>query len=145
MKLKIDDKLKKVAAATGCEPMAHEIFADLLCKHLIKANVLKDTPDNYGLSMIEATGKVRVFDVVSALIDYLGVPAISMDEFDAFCRLTVLGDGDCPVCGGELQYFSTEGHEINDGDHLTPNTYVEDGYTYKCRVCGNYLTTDKEL
>lgn len=145
MKLKIDDNLKKVAAVTECEPMDYELFSRLLCKKLISENLLEDSESNYGLSMIEATGKATALNVVSTLVIYLGTPHISMDVFDAFCNLIVIGDGDCPECGGVLELVGTDGHEIHDGDYLTPNTYVADKYNYKCRVCGNELTTDKEL
>ena len=57
MRIKIDDNLKKVAAAINMAPLDHAIFADLLCKKLISSDLLADIPDNYGLPMIQATGK----------------------------------------------------------------------------------------
>ena len=94
MRIKIDDNLKKVAAAINMAPLDHAIFADLLCKKLVASDLLADTPDNYGLPMIHATGKARVFDVVSVLIEYLGIPAMDMETFDAFCKCIVIDDED---------------------------------------------------
>ena len=145
MRIKIDDNLKKVAAAINMAPIDHAIFADLLCKKLIASDLLADIPDNYGLPMIQATGKARVFDVVSVLIEYLGIPTMDMDAFDAFCKCIVIGDGDCPKCGGELEHYENEGHEINDGDYLHPNTYIVDKYVYRCRECGEIIKSETEL
>ena len=93
-------------------------------------------------------GNTAVSDVCAVLADYLyndethSVPA---DVFDAFCALTVMGDGDCPHCGGELRFIETEGHELNDGDYYTPNSYVIDNYVYQCRECGETIKSEKEL
>ena len=55
------------------------------------------------------------------------------------------GDGDCPYCGGELRFVRTEGHELQDGDRWTPNSYVIDNYVYECPVCGEIIKSKKEL
>ena len=145
MRIKIDDNLKKVAAAIQLAPLDLSIFARLLCQKLIASDILSDVPDNYGLTMIQATARARVYDVVFVLIEYLGIPALDMDTFDAFCRCVVIGDGDCPECGGELAFLETEGHELNDGDYFHPNTYEIDQYVYKCRHCGEIVKSEKEL
>lgn len=54
-------------------------------------------------------------------------------------------DGKCPECGGELDYVETQGHELNDGDYYTPNSYIIDKYIYRCADCGEIIKTDKEL
>lgn len=56
-----------------------------------------------------------------------------------------LKDGICPECGAELKFSMTNGHELNDGDYLTPNTYVVDSYIYKCPDCGATYETKNEL
>ena len=56
-----------------------------------------------------------------------------------------LKDGICPECGAELEFSMTDGHELNDGDYLTPNTYVVDLYIYKCPECGAIYETKNEL
>ena len=145
MQFKIDDNLKKVAAAIQLAPIDYNIFSDLLCRKMIVETIIADIPDNYGTSVIKAAGKSRVFDVVSVLIEYLGVSNLDMDTFDAFCNCVVIGDGDCPECGGELEHVENEGHEIKDGDYLTPNTYVVDKYVYRCRECGEIFKFDQEL
>ena len=54
-------------------------------------------------------------------------------------------DGICPECGGELKLIDTDGYELNDGDYLTPNTYVIERYIYRCADCGEIIETNDLL
>lgn len=51
----------------------------------------------------------------------------------------------CPECGARLEFIETIGHELNDGDYFTPNSYVIDYYVYRCRECGEYFKTNFQL
>jgi len=142
MKIKIDDNLKKVAAAINLDAVDLNIFSKLLGNKMVVSGLLVDDPENYGLPVIMATGNAHVFDVVSALIEYLCVPAMTMETFDAFCDCIVMGDGDCPECGGELKFFENEGRELHDGDYYVPNSFIPEKTVYKCRVCGSTIKYD---
>lgn len=90
-------------------------------------------------------GEIPVAKVAAFVSGFLGLNPIPADVFDAFCNLVVMGDGDCPVCGGNLVYDETEGHELNDGDLYTPNSWVPDLYCYHCANCGEIIKTPNEL
>lgn len=145
MKFKIDENLKRVAAAKAASP---ETVAVELMAALVDAGIIDDTQDNWGESVWAAAGPRYVKDVCAVLAKYLyddeshSVPA---DVFDAFCALIVMGDGDCPHCGGNLIFVETEGHELNDGDYYTPNSYEIDYYIYHCAVCGETIKSEIEL
>ena len=147
MQFKIDENLKRIAAAK-VKAVSDEFFAIELCSRFIDAGMIEDTPDNWGESVLIATGPQYVSDVCAVLAEYLygdESHSIPSDVFDAFCALTVMGDGDCPHCGGELRFIETEGHELNDGDYYTPNSYEIDNYIYECRNCGETIKSEKEL
>lgn len=130
------------------EPKPVETVAVELCWSLINSGMVYQDPDNIGRTVIEATGPRYVQDICRQLAGYLyfdQTKPINCDVFDAFCRLVIIGDGDCPECGGELQFVETEGHELRDGDYYTPNSYVIDKYVYRCAECGEIVKTDKEL
>ena len=119
-----------------------------LCAALVDAEIIEDTTENWGESVLYATGPRYVEDVCAVLAEYLyndETHSIPADVFDAFCALTVWGDCDCPYCGGELKFIETEGHELNDGDYYTPNTYIVDNYVYRCAECGETIKTPNEL
>ena len=137
-----------VVAAAKVAPVDPETVAVELCARFIDAGLIEDLTDNFGASVLTATGPQYVSDVCAVLAEYLyddeshSVPA---DVFDAFCALIVMGDGDCPHCGGNLIFGETEGHELNDGDYYTPNSYEIDYYIYHCAVCGETIKSEKEL
>lgn len=58
-----------------------------------------------------------------------------METLSAFFHCVVIGDGNCPVCGGDLDVEEI-GHYLNDGDNYTEPTWVLDEYVYKCHECG---------
>ena len=147
MKFKIDSNLNVVVAAM-VEPKPVETVAVELCARFADSRMIDNDPDNIGRPVIEAAGPQYVRDICAILAGYLyfdQTRSIHCDIFDAFCRLVIIGDGDCPECGGELQFVETEGHEIKDGDYYTPNSYVIDKYVYRCAECGEIVKTDKEL
>lgn len=143
MKLKNNETLAFVA--NYCQRPAAEL-ANAIIDGLIKAGFLTDEPKIYGLMLSEAiSGNATVFSVTETIKQALAVPVINSTLWDKVCGCVVMGDGDCPECGGELRFVETEGHEINDGDRLTPNSYEIDKYVYICPVCGSIVKTTKEL
>lgn len=144
MRFKIDQNLYTLIAAYK-RPTTAEKFSCDLCQYMINAGIIEDTNEHWGESVLIATGPQYVKDICDLLAGYLGVDRIHTDVFDAFCRLTVMGDGDCPKCGGELIYDETIGHELNDGDRFTPPSYVVDYYVYHCPICGETIKSETEL
>ena len=145
MRFKIDENLNRVAAAKAARP---ETVAVELCARFIDAGMIEDTPDNWGESVLRATGPQYVSDIFAVLAEYLyndESHSVRADVFDAFCALVVMGDGNCPHCGGELEFYEKEGHELNDGNYYTPNTYIIDNYVYRCADCGEIIKTPNEL
>lgn len=53
MRFKIDENLKRVAAAKAARP---ETVAVELCARFIDSGMIEDTPDNWGESVLTATG-----------------------------------------------------------------------------------------
>lgn len=150
MKFKIDHNLREIANELRTRPadIMLPLVSKELCRRFIDAGMIEDTPDNYGESVLIATGPNYVKDICELLAEYLyneKTHPINADVFDAFCRLTVIGDGDCPKCGGELKFDGTIGHELKDGDYYTPNSWVVDLYLYHCPNCGEIIKSKNEL
>lgn len=144
MRFKFDENLHVIADVV---PERDNIASDL-CRQFIDAGMVEDSADYYGASVLEALGPQYVSDVTGILAGYLyGDPdrAIPAIVWDAFCKLIIMGDDDCPECGGLLKLVDMEGDELKDGDRLTPNTFVPRTWIYKCAVCGKIIKTNKEL
>lgn len=146
MRFKIDGNLKRVASEI-VKPAHPETVAYDLCQYFVNAGMIEDENEHWGESVLIAMGPQYVKDVCDLLAGFLygEIRAIKSDVFDAFCRLIVMGNGDCPVCGGNLLYDDSEGHELNDGDYYTPNSWAVDLYVYHCANCGEIYKTKNEL
>lgn len=145
MKFKIDKNLQRLADEMFADPV---VVADKLCKYFIAAGMFADDWSNYGSTVREVVGKQHVKDFCPLLAGYIYGDAsriISSELYDAFCNLTIMGEDDCPYCGGELRFVEIDGHELNDGDYYVPNSYIVDNYIYKCCVCGEIIKSEKEL
>lgn len=122
-----------------------DVVAVELCERFVESGMLKDDKDFYGQPFIFATGPQYVTDICAVLREYLYVTTVKTDVFDAVCNLVVMGDGDCPECGGDLQFIETEGHDEPSGNYDVPPSYEIDRYVYKCTVCGETIKSEKEL
>ena len=145
MRFKIDENFKAVAAYYPQFPQ----LADGLCRGLAENGFISTDPDGdvYGRKVSDVMGEFPVSHVAAFLMGFFfgGKKPIPAGMFAAFCNLIVMDDYDCPVCGGFLEYVATEGHELNDGDHNTPNSWVPDLYVYRCAYCGEIIKTPNEL
>ena len=147
MKFKIDKNLQRIASEI-IGPVDLAMVAENLCKRFIDAGMIEDTPDNWGETVFTATGPRYVSDVCKVLAGYLygdEKHPVPSEIFWAFAAIIIIGDGNCPNCGGELKFVETEGHELKDGDYYTPNSYVIDRYVYHCKECGETIKTIDEL
>ena len=147
MKFKIDNNFKRIC---GLHPEFPEIkpamtISEELCAAFVNAGIIGDKEDNYGLPFIQVAGNAMMFDILDVLTKYFGIESIYPEIWDALCTCTLMGDGDCPYCGGNLEFVETEGHRLNDGDRWVDDSYIIDNYIYRCAVCGETVKTPNEL
>ena len=138
MRFKIDDNLLVVARGKAT-PVDLETFAKELCGRLVEAGMIEATEENYGVSLIEATGPIYVADVCKVLCRYLERETISAGIWKAFCGLTVLGDGACPKCGGELVSRYKDLREVTSWRNEFPPQYEEVSEIFRCKTCGEEI------
>lgn len=145
MRFKIDKNLQRVAAAMVA-PVPMETIAIDLCAKMIDAGLIDGTEgDNITRTISYAASECLIADVAKVLADYLGVSSIPADVFESFRNVIIIGDGDCPECGGDLRFIETDGHDIPSGDRDIPPGYEIDYYVYECRECGKIIKSEIEL
>lgn len=147
MRFKIDNNF---LAVCRLHPEFPEIkpataISEELAAAFLDAGLFKDDESNYGETFIDVAGCNQMFSILDILTKYCGVGSIRPETWDALCASVLLGDGDCPECGGVLRFLETDGHKLNDGDRWTPDTYEIDYYIYKCANCGEIIKSKHEL
>lgn len=134
MKFKIDENFEKVLSLSPVKMDAEKASKELAAK-FIEAGLLEESKFNQGQPIDYAIDGF-VGAICRVLINYLGVPEISDEAYQAFLRITMLGDGDCPYCGGNMKYVETEGYETPSGDYMLPPDWHPTREIYECDWCG---------
>lgn len=144
MRFKIDDNLMRIARAKDEAP---ETTAIELCKACVEAGYLYDSTDYYGFrnETLMADAEISVKSAGDILARYLGVVEIKSELFDAFCGLIVVGDGNCPRCGGNLELYDSDVQKIPSSSYDIPPEYKVTTIYYECPVCGIKIKSEKEL
>lgn len=109
-------------------------FSRDFCEAFIAAGYIDDEPYNYGSNVMDAIGKFPIADIVKVLRHYLNLPYISAALFGAFCSLILMGEGNCPECGGSMELHESDGKTIDING--TPN-WIASYRVYRCDCCGH--------
>lgn len=74
---------------------------------------------------------------------YFKADALTVDKWAALMNLTVIGDGDCPECGGHLEWARND----FDEEYIGKNVFGEEKYrriAYRVMVCPDCGYEQKE-
>lgn len=113
-----------------------------LCAAFINAGMLEDTEFVYGANVLLAMGPQYMSDVKRIICETLGLSTLTDDVFKAFCRLKVIGDGNCPNCGGRLELKDVQGHTVYSWRNEFPPEFETESEIYRCDVCGEEIRKD---
>lgn len=130
MKIKNDNNLKRLAlrADTTTFVIETEVIALLLQKGWIKG--INDET-YFGVALRRVIPGDTYVDEVYQAIRSLGIDWILSRDFEAFLNLELMGDGDCPYCGGELDYalpITNANSEVSEEVEVL-------GHEYQCTHC----------
>ena len=130
MKIKNDNNLKRLALRA--DSTTFEIEEKVLSL-LLQKDWVKDINDEtyFGVALRHVIpGDTYVAEVYHA-IRSLGIDWILSRDFEAFLNLKLMGDGDCPYCGEELDY---EQPITNANSEVSEEVEVL-GHEYQCTHC----------
>lgn len=133
MRLKKDDNLAYIAKCANrpIEELSHNIVTTLW-----EHGAVCDDEENYGCRLIDCIeSEFSIFGILDLLMAVTGLEDITCDMFKTICDCTIMGDGDCPECGGEMEYITGECHRTNVGQDEEPE-YTMDSETFRCHACG---------
>lgn len=140
MRFKIDDNFKKVAGAMVVTRTIEE-DAKGLAQAFIDNGVIQDNPfASYGEPLYEAEKGKLVDEVFRVAADYMGVRSMDAEVFDALANSVLMGDGDCPVCGGTMAFrenLEERQYYYGPDGHLEEGSYEDNGTLYICPLCGH--------
>lgn len=133
MKIKESEQLKMLATESG--KTANQV-SETIVTELINKQIIEDISDNWGCPVADCYERdvtvVEMVDVIRAI----GISPVRSVHLDALLECVLIGDDDCPECGGEMEV--TDGEYIRTGGdrYLTPPEYSPIWEEKTCRNCG---------
>lgn len=134
MNIKRDKELEILAKEAG--KTAKEVETIIL-NQLLQNDIIQDNPDLWGCTLFDSIERdVAVSDVVN-IIKATGISVVCSSHLETFLNLVLIGNGDCPVCGGEMEVTDGD-YKICSGDgYLTPHEYEPIFEERTCKHCGH--------
>lgn len=130
MKIKNDNNLKRLALRADSTTFEIE---EKVISLLFQKNWVIDFNNEtlFGVALrLVIPGDTYVAEVYHA-IRSLGIDWILSRDFEAFLNLKLMGDGDCPYCGGELDYA----RPITNANSEVSKEVEVLGHMYQCTHC----------
>ena len=101
---------------------------------LMKRDIIADDTTFYGILLYDCLDDVAIGEINNILRD-AGVTRPSVDDVKNFLSLYVIGDGDCPECGGEMEVVDGV-YETRQSDYDSEPDSVPIWEERKCNCCG---------
>lgn len=108
----------------------------ILISELINNHIVADEPDFWASTLRENIDyDISVVTLVE-IMKKAGITDVRAEHFEAFLSITLIGKGDCPICGGMLEVEDGE-YRLAGGDgYITPFEYKAIWEKRKCNNCG---------
>lgn len=101
---------------------------------LMARDIIADDTTFYGILLYDCLDDVTIGGVYSILSD-AGITRPSVDDAKNFLSLYVIGDGDCPECGGEMEVVDGV-YQTTQADYDSEPDSVPIWEERKCSCCG---------
>lgn len=136
MKVKDSKELNELATLSG-KPAKQ--VSDIIVSELLNNKVIEDLPDNWGCSVFDAiseeTTEEQTAQCYTSISEALGVYVKKV--FAIIPNLVLVGKGDCPVCGGEMEVTDADYKCCGGDGYLTPYEYEPIFEEKTCKHCGH--------
>lgn len=122
--------------ATESGKTANQV-SETIVTELINKQIIENISDNWGFPVADCYERdvtvVEMVDVIRAI----GISPVRSVHLDAFLNLVLVGKGDCPVCGGEMEVTDADYKCCGGDGYLTPYEYEPIFEEKTCKHCGH--------
>ena len=133
MKIRQSKELSLLAKLTN---KSENEIGEKIISELLKNGMIYDEPLNWGCQIIECIDcDVPISEIVK-IINIIGIENVKSEHFDALMNLTLIGHGDCPICGGDMEIVDGEYRCCAGDGYLTPFEYEPIWEEKQCMNCG---------
>lgn len=141
---KKSDLLKQLATDSG--KTAKQV-SEIVVSELLKNKVIEDTPENWGVSVFDAINEdvteEQTANCYAAISEALGVYLKRV--YFIVPDLDLMGDDDCPECGGEMEVTDGEYKQTGGDGYLTPPEYTAIWEEKRVRIADTKRVTNRVI
>lgn len=139
MKIKESEQLQALAAVSG--KTAKQV-SDIIVSELVKKSIISDSSENWGYPVIDCLKRDIKISELTEIMHAIGIPNVTSRNFDALCECVLMGEDDCPECGGKMEITDFECRTTGGDGYLTPYEYTPVWEQRTCIHCG-YMVDDE--
>lgn len=134
MKFKLTASLDNLANEAG---LSIREFTQTVISQLIKSEAIEETSDCWGLTVGDAIDGDTQVKTLSDILYSTGIPIVTNRHFDALLELVIIGEHDCPKCGGEMEVIDGKYRRTFGDGYMTPYEYEPEWEDKRCTNCGH--------
>lgn len=139
MKLRNDRRLQDLAKEANKKT---EELSTIVINELLNKGLIEDDEECYGKTLSQMLYPETPFsDIISVLIE-IGIEDIYSKHFDGLLKCVLMGEGECPECGGKLEVTDSKCREVAGDGYNTPLEYEVIWAEKTCINCG-YIDSDE--
>lgn len=99
--------------------------------------MIEETPENWGGTIGDCVKRDIYVSEVVEVIRATGLSVVKSCHYDAFVECILIGDGDCPECGGDMEVTDGESKCTGGDGYITPYEYTLIWEEKTCTHCGH--------
>lgn len=104
---------------------------------MLNKKIIEDTPDNWGCPVADCNNRDITITEITDVIRAIGINVVKSVHLDALLECVLIGDGDCPECGGEMEITDGEYKQTGGDGYITPPEYTPFWEETTCTHCGH--------
>ena len=140
MRIQESKYLSSLAKAVN---MTEDKLSEALIDELISRGMVCDDEANYGNKLLECFEPDTTLTDVVNVLNSIGIQDVKSEHINPLLYMIIIGDGECPDCGGEMETVDAD-YRCTGGDgYSTPLEYEATWEEKYCRNCGKKIIIEK--
>lgn len=142
IRLKQNDDFAEISKIANREA---DYISNIVISELRKMDIIQDEAEYYGAVISDCICEEFPILAIHGILRKIGIANVTRGVFDAFMKCVVIGDGDCPECGGKMEYGDCITRQVNAGIYDLPPEYELEVERKRCPICGYEIEHDYRI
>lgn len=134
MKFKESTELRTLANEAGLSIIE---FSNTVISALIKAEAIESDSYCWGQTVAESIDGDTLVKTLVDILYNVGIPIVTSLHYESLLKLVLMGDDDCPKCGGDMEVIDGKYKRAFGDGYLTPFEFEPEWEDRKCTNCGH--------